>query len=162
MRLLTLIYNPGTSWTGSAPEKHPLLRQSCIRGCLAHPQINCGTLSTPPSTQHWTGLLTCPYWATNGNPPPSGPGYCILLWRCQMPSWVLQTDLPPGQITSCGVILSVSSTTGTRAAYFYGWRMPVFSLATGLLNSRPLLQWLYQNLANCCMTLPNHFAQLFF
>jgi hypothetical protein len=60
---------PGTLWTGLAPTKHPLLRQSHIRMCLAHLQINCGTHSTPPSTQHWTGLLTCLGWATNGNPP---------------------------------------------------------------------------------------------
>jgi hypothetical protein len=74
-------------WVG--PRKHPPLRQSCIRVCLAHLQINCGTLSTPPSTQHWTGLLTCLYWATNGNPPPLGLGYHILLRSCWMPSWVL-------------------------------------------------------------------------
>jgi hypothetical protein len=162
MRLLTLIYDPGTLWTGSAPAKHPPSRQSRIRVCLAHLQINCGTLSTPPSTQHWTGLLTCPYWVTNGNPPPSGLGYCVLLWRCWMPSLVLQTDLPPGWITSCGVIFSVLSTTVTRATYFYGWQTPVFSLAIGLPNSRPLPWWLYQNLANCPTTLPNRFAQLFF
>jgi hypothetical protein len=89
MRSLTLTYDPGTSWTGLAPTKHPLLRQSCIRVCLAHLRIYCGTLSTPPSTQHWTGLLTYPYWVTNGNPPPSGLGYHILLWSCWMPSQVL-------------------------------------------------------------------------
>jgi hypothetical protein len=161
-RLLTLTYDPGTLWTGLVSTKPPLLRQSHTRVCLAHLQINCGTLSTPPSTQHWTGLLTCQHWVTNGHPLLSGLGYHILLWSCQMPSWVLQTDLPPGQITSCGIILSVSSTTGMRAAYFYGWQMPVFSLATCLLNSRPLLQWLYQNLGNCCMILPSRFAQLFF
>jgi hypothetical protein len=69
MRLLALIYDPGTSWTGSAPTKHPPLRQSRIRVCLAHLRINCGTHSTPHSTQHWTGLLTCLCWVTNGNPP---------------------------------------------------------------------------------------------
>jgi hypothetical protein len=51
-----------------------------------------------------------------------------------MPSWVLQTDLPLGRITSCGVILTVSSETDTQAAYYYGWQTPVCSLATGLLN----------------------------
>jgi hypothetical protein len=75
---------------------------------------------------------------------------------------VLRTDLPLGQITSHGVILSVLSRTDTRATYFYGWQTPVCSLATGLLNSRPLPQWLYQNQANHCTTLPSHFAQLFF
>jgi hypothetical protein len=162
MRLLTLNYDPGTSWTGSVPAKPPLSRQSRIRVCLAHLWINRGTPSTPPSTQHMTGLLTYQYWATNGNPPLSGPGYHILLRRCRMPSRVLQTDLPPGRITSRGVIVSILSKTDTRAAYFYGWQMPVYSLATGPLNSRPLLQWLYRNQVNCCMTLPSHFAPLFF
>jgi hypothetical protein len=157
-RSLTLTYDPGTSWTGSAPAKPPLSRQSCIRVCLAHLRINCGTLYTPPSTQHWTGLLTCQYWVTNGNPPLSGHGYHIQLRSCRMPSQVLRTDLPLGQITSHGVILSVSSEMDTQAAYFYGWQTPVYSPATGLLNSRPLLQWLYQNQVNHCMTLPSHFA----
>jgi hypothetical protein len=79
-----------------------------------------------------------------------------------MPLQVLQTDLPLGQITSHGIILNVLSETDTLATYSYGWQTPAFSLATGLLNSRPLLQWLYQSLVNCHMTLPNHFAQLFF
>jgi hypothetical protein len=79
-----------------------------------------------------------------------------------MPSRARRTDLPPGQITSCGIILSVSSETVMRAAYFYGWQTHVCSLATGLLNSRPLLRWLYRNQVNNCMTLPSHFAQLFF
>jgi hypothetical protein len=96
------------------------------------------------------------------DPPLLGRGYHILLRRCRMPSWACRTDLPPGRITSCGIILSVSSETDTRAAYSYGWQTPVCSLATGLLNSRPLLQWLYQNQVNHCMTLPSHFAQLFF
>jgi hypothetical protein len=79
-----------------------------------------------------------------------------------MPSWVLQTDLPPGRITSRGVILSVLSKTDMRATYFNGWQTPVCSLAIGPLNSRPLLQWLYRNQVNCRMTLPSHFARLFF
>jgi hypothetical protein len=47
---------------------------------------------------------------------------------------------------------------GSLATYFYGWQMPAFSLAIGLVNSRPLLQWLYQSLVNHCMILPNCFA----
>jgi hypothetical protein len=74
-------------WVG--PCKTPLLRQSRIRVCLAHLQINCGTLSTPPSTQHWIGLLTYQYWVTNGNPPLAGRGYHTQLWSRQMPSQVL-------------------------------------------------------------------------
>jgi hypothetical protein len=162
MRSLTLIYDPGTLWTGLAPAKHPLSRQSCIRVCLAHLWINCGTHSTPPSIQHWTGPLTCLCWATNGNPPPYELGYHILLQKCQIPFWVLQTNLPLGRITSCGIILSVLSKTDTQAAYFYGWQTPAFSPATGLLNSRLLPWWLYQNLVNHHKTLPSCFAQLFF
>jgi hypothetical protein len=48
-------------------------------------------------------------------------GHHILLWGCRMPSQVLQTDLPLGQITSHGVILSVLSAMDMQAAYFYGW-----------------------------------------
>jgi hypothetical protein len=160
-RLLTLIYDPGTLWTGLAPTKHPLSRQSCIRVYLAHLQINCGMHSTPPSTQHWTGLLICLCWATNGNPPPSGPGYHIPPLRCRMPSHVHQTDLPPGQITSHGIILNVLSKMDTLATCSYSWKTLAFSLAIGPLNSRPLLQWSSQSLGNRCMTLPSCFAQLF-
>jgi hypothetical protein len=45
---------------------------------------------------------------------------------------------------------------------FHGWQTLVCSLATGLLNSRPLLRWLYQNQVNCRMTLSSHFSRLFF
>jgi hypothetical protein len=123
---------------------------SCVLGQAAVAVVSCCPwcvvvvrLVVVPSTQHLTGLLTYQYWATNGNPPLSGPGYHILLRRCRMPSQVLQTNLPPGRITSRGIILSVLSETDTQAAYFYGWQTPVCSLAIGPLNSRPLLRWLY-------------------
>jgi hypothetical protein len=53
-RLLTLICDAGTLWTGSVPAKHPLLRLFHTRVCLAHHWINCGMHSTPLSTQLWT------------------------------------------------------------------------------------------------------------
>jgi hypothetical protein len=93
-------------------------------------------------------MITIPTVPTSTPIPP--PQTALQSWKesMGMPSWrILMTQL---HLWSQGQGLSRSS------------GMPVCSLAIGLLNSRPLLRWLYRNQANHRMTLPSHFAQLFF